>query len=69
MSQPFFMLPERYRELQFGQDSKLTKEEVEQGWHFCYDWDFLLVGPGTPEEAACVCELNRRKYNEQSTNI
>ena len=24
----------------------LTKEEMEEGWHWCNEMDFLLVGPG-----------------------
>lgn len=27
----------------------LTDEEEEQGWHWCTDWDELLVGPEMPE--------------------
>ena len=35
----------------------LTKEEVAKGWHFCCDWDFLLVGPGMQEALACQCQV------------
>jgi hypothetical protein len=34
---------------------ELTPEEVEAGWHYCADWDFLLVGPGMEEREACNC--------------
>jgi hypothetical protein len=34
----------RYNELMRGTAS-LTQDEVTQGWHFCPDWDFLLIGP------------------------
>jgi hypothetical protein len=33
----------------------LTEEEIAEGWHFCYDWDYLLVGPGMSELEACGC--------------
>lgn len=34
---------------------KLTPEEVSQGWHFCCDWDGLLIGPGMSELEYCDC--------------
>lgn len=50
------MTPGRYRvvdELGAG----LTSEESAAGWHFCPDWDQMLVGPGMPEyEVCCTCE-------------
>jgi hypothetical protein len=39
----------RYNELMRGTAS-LTQDEVTQGWHFCPDWDFLLIGPGRTYE-------------------
>lgn len=36
--------------------SKLTKEEMDEGWHFCFDWDGLLVGPDMSELEACTCK-------------
>ena len=35
----------------------LTKEELEQGWHFCNDWDGMLVGPGCDEADCCTCGI------------
>lgn len=35
----------------------LTEKELAEGWHFCPDWDYLLVGPGMPEQDGCACEL------------
>lgn len=32
---------------------ELTNEETQQGWHFCWDWDFLLIGPGMREYEEC----------------
>ena len=33
----------------------LTFEELKDGWHFCYEWDEMLIGPGMPECEACLC--------------
>lgn len=34
----------RYRELMDSQEAMLTIEEVKEGWHFCGEFDGLLVG-------------------------
>ena len=34
----------------------LTEEEIEAGWHFCPEWDGLLIGPGMVELEACLCQ-------------
>ena len=33
----------------------LTKEEYDQGWHWCNEWDGLLVGPSMREAIVCSC--------------
>ena len=34
-----------------------TPQEVAEGWHFCPEWDGLLVGPGMIEdETTCLEE-------------
>lgn len=45
------MTGDRYRELRFGPPdvSRLTQSEIDEGWHFCIEWDFMLIGPGMPE--------------------
>ena len=45
---------ERYMELE-RKGLGLTKEEQELGWHWCDDWDLMLVGPGMPAQESCVC--------------
>lgn len=45
----------RYYELEKNPDAVLTEEEQEEGWHWCADWDFMLVGPGMPEQGGCTC--------------
>lgn len=34
---------------------KLTLEERTEGWHWCCEWDGLLVGPGMDELEPCSC--------------
>ena len=36
----------------------LTDSEVAEGWHFCPEWDEMLVGPGMPELESCSCVRN-----------
>lgn len=36
----------------------LSDEEIAEGWHWCPEWDGLLVGPGMPEMESCVCQLS-----------
>jgi len=37
------------------QTVKLTEREIQEGWHFCPEWDGLLIGPGMEEYKACLC--------------
>jgi hypothetical protein len=53
-SGPTAMPVRRYIELDL-RGGGLTQEELDAGWHFCYDWDGMLVGPGMPETEICVC--------------
>lgn len=46
---------ERYIELD-NSGTGLTKEEWEAGWHWCYEWDGMLVGPNTHEATCCTCD-------------
>jgi hypothetical protein len=45
---------ERWKKINREGDG-LTPEEIAEGWHFCYEWDQLLVGPGMPEMECCLC--------------
>ena len=36
----------------------ISMKELQEGWHFCEDWDGLLVGPGMPEMECCHCSLH-----------
>lgn len=46
------MTDERWKELMDSDSLALTKEEVEEGWHFCLEFDGLLV-KGDPNEKYC----------------
>jgi len=48
----------RYAALMADEETKLTQEEISCGWHFCPEWDGLLIGPGMDEFAQCCpCSL------------
>jgi hypothetical protein len=49
------MTRERYMELQYGKDAKLTPEEIAEGWFYCCEWDGLLIQKGDPEAECCTC--------------
>ena len=36
----------------------LTREELREGWHFCPEWDFMIVNINDKrgEGAACTCD-------------
>lgn len=34
---------------------KLTQAEIYDGWHFCHEFDGLLVGPEMGELRYCTC--------------
>jgi len=45
----------RYCHLMKNTESKLTANEIAEGWHFCVAWDSLLVAPDMPEAESCTC--------------
>jgi len=50
------MTPERYRELNGPVSIDLTAAEMRQGYHFCPDWDFMLIRLGAPGGEPCYCK-------------
>lgn len=44
----------RYKELMDSNVALLTAEEG-RIWHFCWDWDGLLVEKDSPEFECCTC--------------
>ncbi len=51
------MTQERYREVNKDQEAELTAQELADGWHFCPEWDDLLVNTNDEEGegVACIC--------------
>jgi hypothetical protein len=47
--------PERFKELEQDCSLKLTNEEINEGWHFCFDWDGMLIHKSYPEFEVCTC--------------
>ena len=50
------MTAARYRLLSTSDTDDLTPEETAQGWHFCPDWDYMLIHNLDPEIEGCCCE-------------
>lgn len=50
------MTPERYKLLNSEESGSLTAEEMREGWHFCYEWDGLLINPNHKDGETCSCE-------------
>lgn len=46
------MTAERYNELESNPNGVITREEQAEGWHWCYEFDGLLV-KGDPNEEYC----------------
>lgn len=52
----------RYKELMKGHlRCALTEAEIEQGWHFCPEWDFLLISADSREAESCTCNKKGRQ--------
>lgn len=47
------MTDERYAAVMADYSAKLTPAEIAEGWHFCVEFDGLLVGPGMGELRVC----------------
>ena len=46
---------ERWKFLMDNENERLSDQELNFGWHFCAEWDGLLVGPGGMEALVCSC--------------
>jgi hypothetical protein len=51
------MTDERYSQLMGNLDLSVTPEEFDEGYHFCMDWDGLLICPSDLEWCACTCDF------------
>ena len=49
------MTEKRYNQL-MNRKGRLTAAELQDGWHFCYEWDGLLIQPTDPEAKFCRCQ-------------
>lgn len=47
------MTRDRQLAIENDQTLALTDEEIKEGWHWCLEFDGLLVGPGMGEMAGC----------------
>lgn len=48
------MTRERYVHLE-RTGEPLTEQEVANGWHYCDDWDGMLIHRFHPEMEGCTC--------------
>lgn len=46
----------RWQSLMSDDKSELTDSEIADGWHWCHDFDGLLVGPDMEELNYCNCK-------------
>lgn len=46
---------ERWEEVNRDDSLLLSEKEIAAGWHFCLEFDGLLVGPGMTEVLFCDC--------------
>jgi NTP pyrophosphatase (non-canonical NTP hydrolase) len=58
----FGMSAERWKALTFGDEDKLTPEELAEGWHWCCEFDGLLIHPRSPEMEFCKCFRDDRFF-------
>jgi len=49
------MKTERYSELMTGDEIPLTPDEMAAGWHWCPEFDDMMLGPGMSEIHVCMC--------------
>jgi hypothetical protein len=50
----------RWLHLMEDSRAKLIREEKDEGYHFCWDFDGLLVGPEMAEWMICNCATRLR---------
>jgi hypothetical protein len=59
------MTPERHRFLDEHVTESLTKEEIEEGYFFCCDWDGMLMHKDDMEATNC-CSCQAREKGKQA---
>ena len=63
------MTKNRYEILMGNSKLKLRKLEIEKGWHFCYNWDGLLIHKSWKEFEHCSCINKKIEKNENNNRI
>jgi len=58
----FVMDEKRYIEIEFN-GAQLLPEEYRQGFHYCENWNDMLVGPDMPEWDCCNCDISYKRRN------
>lgn len=48
---------------------QLTPDEISQGWHYCYNWKGLLIGPGDQRMNSCECKINKKIHDQIKKTI
>jgi hypothetical protein len=46
----------RYKQLEMADGSTLTSQELDAGWHFCPNWNDMLINVHLAEGEGCACE-------------
>ena len=52
---------ERYKYLEVT-GAPITDKEIQEGWHYCYEWDGMLINKSWPEAECCKC-FEDKDYN------
>ena len=56
----------RWQELE-RKGEGLTKEEISEGWHWCPEWDDMLIGPEMHMEwEICNCEVKNEDHDQKA---
>jgi len=42
----------------------LSPEEISIGWHYCRNWEWVLIGPGNSKMDSCNCKINKKIHAE-----
>ena len=56
------MTDKRYADLMADENLELTKEEILEGWHFCWEFDGLLRN-NNEEDFKCTCFATNQNLN------
>jgi len=58
------MTMNRYNDL-FMSGKEITNEELSRGWHYCPDWDMMIVRKGYHEGELCLCDTTSRRDSKE----